>query len=292
MAFPTVGDPVWFKRLGQTPFVRGDASASETDYKAEAGHMLGGRGEARVSKSSGAQSGLSDNQGVPTIDFTKFPNPLLSSAEDPDDLDGTVQVSSTAGDTYKAGQHLGVKEQITDNNPLAPGHVTADGPFDSPTPNNLIAVGDDEDNEAGEEAGNNDEGRVEPQDVAGDSPAVNTIRDIDPNFPSGRPAAAKAGGPAVPVSGTQDFVSETIDIKSDIVGRRLPSSMESAGVVIEIVTVKNPGSTPDGTKVRAGDKLCWVNWGSSAASNPHRTKWNNRMRTTLHASADLILAYD
>lgn len=289
-----IGDPVWFKKLKQTPFVgaTGGVTDSSANDKIEAGNMLGGHGDPTVGLSQAATSGLRDAQGVPTIDFSAFPNTLVSGAETDEDLDGTVQVALNAGKTYPAtSQHLGVREQITDNNPLAPGSVTTDGIFDGPTPKNLVAIGDDEDDTDGDEAGNNDEGRVEP--VTGGPDALpNTIRDIDPNFPSGRAQAAKAGGPAVPIGGTQDFVSETINQKADIVGRRLPSSRESAGVVIEVVTVKNAGSTPDGTKVKAGDKLYWVNWGSSAASNPHRTKWNNRMRTLLHAETDLILAYD
>jgi hypothetical protein len=304
MATYNVGDPVWFKLLGATPFIgpvggTGDSSANDK-LENTASKLLGGHGDPTVSLSAAAKSGLSDTQGVPTIDFAAFPASLVSSAETDEDLDGTVQVSADDGKTYGlpgetgpfTGQHLGVRDQVTDNNPLAPGSVSTDGIFDGPTPKNLIAIGDDEDDTDGPEAGNNDEGRVEP--VLGDGPDIlaNTIRDIDPNFPTGRNLAATAGGPAVPLSGSHDFVSETINLKDDVVGRRQPSSRESAGVVIELVTVKNAGITPDGTKVAVGDQLCWVNWGSSAASNPHRTKHNNRMRVSLHASADLVLAYD
>lgn len=258
----TVGDNVWFKSEGSTPFVTGDASDAATVVGAE----LGGRGKAAISRSSAAQSGLSDAQGVPTIDFTEFPNPLTS--------------TDSAEDTSPAaGELLGVREQITGNNPLAPGSVSTAGKFDGPTSDNLFNPGDDN------QGSPIDEGNV-------DNDGDNTIRDIDPNFPSGRSTAAVASGIGINVGGTQDFVKETIDLQTAAkrVGRRLPSSEEGAGTVVQVVTVKNAGVTPDGTKVRAGDFLYWVDWGTSNAGNPHNAKWYNRMRTTLHAEADLVAA--
>lgn len=265
MAF-VVGDKVWFKREGSTPFVTGDSS----DAALPVLNQLGGRGEAAISKDTTAQSGLSDAQGVPTIKFSEFPAPLAS--------------DDAVTDTFDDAQHLGVREQITDNNPLAPGQVATDGVFDGPTDKALFNPNE----VSGDPV---DEGRVD------NDPEEDTIHSIDPNFPSGRPnigagSAAVAAGIPINVGGTQDFVSETIDLKTAAkrVGRRLPSSLEGPGTVIEVVTVKSAGKSVDGTVVKVGDKQYWVNWGTSDASNPHRTKWNNRMRTTLHAEADLVAA--
>jgi hypothetical protein len=271
MAF-VVGNKVWFKALGSTPYVRGDASdpgkavgtgGNDLDFGASS---LGGRGKPDVSKKSAAQSGLSDAQGVPTLDFDNFPPALAS--------DDAVTNTFNA-----AGQHLGVRDKITDGNPLAPGTVATDGVYDGPTDKNLFNPGNDGDGSP------IDDGNV-------DNAKKDTIRDIDPNFPSGRTTTAVAAGIAINVGGTQDFVSETIDLKtaSKRVGRRLPSSEEGSGTVIEVVTVKNGGKSPDGTPVSVGSKMYWVDWGTSDVSNPHRTKWNNRMRTTLHAEADLVAA--
>jgi hypothetical protein len=261
MAF-VVGDQVWFKEAGSTPFVRGDAADAGQAVGTGGNDLnfgpssLGGRGKPDVAKAQSAQSGLSDAQGVPTIQFSEFP-----AAEDS---------GETVTDTFPAaGEHLGVREQITDNNPLAPGQVATDGVFDGPTTENLFDPAQDE----------------------GDTtPADDTIQNIDPNFPSGRTTTAVAGGASSPIGGSQDFVSETIDIAGNTVGVRLPSSEEGPGTVIEVVTVKSAGKSVDGTPVAVGSKQYWVDWGSSAASNPHRTKWNNRMRTTLHAEADLVAA--
>jgi hypothetical protein len=261
MAF-VVGNHVWFKAAGSTPFVRGDAS----DPALAVGASLGGRGKADVSLSAAAQSGLSDNQGVPTIQFNDFPA-AHDSTDTVDDGDNTFPA---------AGEHLGVRDQVTDNNPLAPGSVATDGVFDGPTSERLSGLGTVDSGE--------DEGDVSAPD--------DTIRDIDPNFPTGRSnAVAASGGASSPIGGTQDFVSEIIDQKgSAAVGNRLPSSEEGPGVVIEVVTVKSAGISVDGTKLVVGDKQYWVDWGSSAVSNPHRSKLNNRMRTTLHAEADLVAA--
>lgn len=262
MAAFAVGDKVWFKLAGVTPYVKGDAS----DPAVEHGNELGGRGKAAISKSSSAQSGLGDAQGVPTIKFDEFPNPLQS-----DD--------SVAGTFNTAGQHLGVREQITGNNPLAPNTVATDGVYDGPTDKNLFNPGNDN------QGSPIDDGNV-------DNAKKDTIRDIDPNQPSGRSTTAVAGGIAINVGGDQDFVTETIDLKTAAkrVGRRLPSSQEGAGTVIEVVVVKSAGISVDGTKVKAGDIQYWVDWGTNNPSNPHRAKWNNKMRTTLHAEADLVAA--
>jgi hypothetical protein len=260
MAF-IVGNTVWYKKAGSTPFVRGDVTLPALPV----GASLGGRGSAAVSKSSSAKSGLSDAQGVPTLNYSDFP-PVKDSTATVNDGDDTF---------LAAGQHLGVREQITGNTPLAPGKVATDGVFDGPTSERLSGLGTTESGA--------DEGDVTaPQD---------TIRDINPNFPTGRSTAATAGGAKTTVSGTHNFVSETIDQKgSKRVGTRLPSSEEGPGVVIQVVTVKSAGVSVDGTKVTIGDKQYWVSWGSSAVSNPHRSKSNNRMRTTLHAEADLLAA--
>lgn len=263
MAF-VVGDKVWFKVSGSTPFVKGD----HLDPALAVGAELGGRGKAAISKSSSAQSGLKDAQGVPTIDFTTFPDPLAT--------DGTV-----AGTFNTAGQHLGVREQGA-KNPLAPKTVATDGVYDGPTDKNLFNPGNDN------QGSPIDDGNV-------DNGKTDTIRDQDPNFPSGHKVGGKqnvAAGIAINVGGTQDFVSESIDLKtaSKRVGRRLPSSQEGPGTVIQVVTVVSAGSTPDGTKVKVGSKIYWVDWGASCASNPHRAKWNNKMRTTVHAEVDLVAA--
>jgi hypothetical protein len=251
MAF-VVGNKVWFKRAGSTPYVTGDAADPALAVK----NQLGGRGKPNVARSQAAVSGLSDNQGVPTIKFADFPAPEAS--------------DDTAANTFPAGgEHLGVRDQVTDNNPLAPGAVATDGVFDGPTSKALF----------------------DPSKDDGDTtPASDTIKDIDPSFPSGRPHAAVSGGDTTPHANNQDFVAETVNVKGHTVGVRLPSSEEGPGTVIEVVTVKSAGISVDGTKVKAGDKQYWVDWGSSAASNPHRSKHNNRMRTTLHAEADLVAA--
>lgn len=265
MAF-IVNDLVWFKRKGSTPYVTGDPINPSTPVLKE----LGGRGNPVVARASQAQSGLSDVQGVPTIKFNEFPVPLGS-----DD-------SSDATTDPIEGEHLGVREKSL-TNPMAPGAVETDDIFDGPTSANLFNPSLDADGSP------IDEGRTEDED------RVNTIRDINPNFPTGRPAssgAAKASGDVINQSGHQEFVKETIDLKDleKVVGRRLPSSLEGPGRVIQVVTVTRKGNSPDGTKVNVGDKLYWVNWGSSAASNPSRSKHNNRFRTQLHAEPDLVAA--
>jgi len=93
------------------------------------------------------------------------------------------------------------------------------------------------------------------------------------------------------LSGSQEFVSEIIDVANNTVGRRVPSSEEAPGTIIQVIPVTAAKSvSPDGTKLLAGDFMYWVNWGSSAGSNPHRTKHNNRHRVQAHAESDLIAA--
>lgn len=262
MAF-AVGDSVWFKRVGQTPYVRG---SGESDDGAVSGASLGGRGKAAVSKSATAGSGLSDAQGVPTIQFADFPGAIVSGHDKDagDDLDGAVT------NTEDGAQHLGVRDQITDGHPLAPRTVATDGVFDGPT----------------------DAALFNPAKDDGDTtPGTDTIEDIDPNYPSGRSAAARAGGASSPVGNVNPYGGGRVNLKAGTVGVRLPSSQESAGSVIQVVTVGSAGVSVDGTKVRAGDKMYWVNWGTNNPSNPHRTKLNNKMRATLHAEADLVAAY-
>jgi hypothetical protein len=94
MAF-NVGDLVWFKREGSTPYVTGDASDAGLPVK----HQLGGRGKAAISQDSAAKSGLSDAQGVPSIKFSEFP----------DALDSTDSVTDTFNPD---GQHLGVRDEF------------------------------------------------------------------------------------------------------------------------------------------------------------------------------------
>lgn len=266
MAF-VVNQLVWFKASGTTPFVTGSAADAALPVGAE----LGGRGKADIAYESRATSGLSDGQGVPSLDLANFPAAL-------DSKDASAVTISADG------EHLGVLARDNQDSPITPGQVQeTDGIFDGPTSENLFNPGVDG------SGSSVDEGRVE------NATRKNTIRDIDPNRPSGSPATsgvAVASGDVINVGGTQDFVSEVIDLKTPAnrVGRRLPSSEENAGRVIEVVTVQNGGKTPDGTAVRPGDKLYWVNWGTSDPSNPHRVKLNNRFRISLHAEVDLVAA--
>jgi len=179
---------------------------------------------------------------------------------------------SVVGSTLtSAGAAVGVIEQ-TVKNPLAPKIVTTQGRWDGGTPAGMLPDA-------------LDDGKVD--DVAG---TTNALRTINPNLPFGRKTGIVAQGTAIPVSGSQDFVSEVINVKGNTVGVRLPSSMEDAGVVIEISNVTNAGKSPDGTTLRVGDKLVLVNWGASIPSNPHKVKWYNRHRIQWHAEADLIAA--
>lgn len=257
----SVNTLVWFKKAGRTPYVTGDAA----DAAKPTGHTLGGRGKAAITYSNRADSGMSDRQGVPTLDLAHFPAPLTSA----DASSGTTD-----------GEHLGVRARDHQDSPLTPGQVQAtDGIFDGPTSDNLFNPGNDGDGSP------IDEGRVE------NSTRKDTIRDTNPNR-LGQTKKTFASGDAINVGGKQDFRSEIIDLKTAAkrVGRRVPSSEEAAGRVVEVITVKSAGKTPDGTKVKAGDKMYFVNWGTSSPSNPHRVKLNNRFRVSLHAEADLIAA--
>lgn len=267
MAF-VVNDLVWFKVRGRTPYVSGDPLNAATPVAA----LLGGRGKPTIGVSQKATSGLRAEQGVPSIDATTFPPPLTSK----DAVDNTT-------DVVDGEDKLGVTEQINQNNPLAPRTVETNGVFGPPTSENLFNADLDSDGSP------IDEGRVDTVDKE----YVNTIRTIDPSYPSGRGnGVAKASGDAINLSGSHEFASETIDLKDTAkrVGLRQPSSEEGAGTVVHVVTVKNAGKTSDGTPVKAGDKMYWVNWGTSNPSNPHRVKHNNRFRVQLHAEADLVAA--
>lgn len=261
MATFTVGQAVWFKRAGSTPFVTGDAANSALPVL----NQLGGRGAAAITISE-SQFKIGKTMGVPEILTSDLP-PVISS----DDAFPKTTISGV-------GLKLGVREQ-TVVNPLAPKSVSTDGIFDASTPNALYNTGNDDSGSI------MDEGAV-------DRDGKDTLRTIDPNYPTGRPNAAVAEGINTPVGGTQDFVPETIDNKtaSKRVGVRLPSVEQQAGFVVEVLTATAKSVSPDGTVVNIGDQLAWVNWGPTNPSNPHKMKWYNKMRTTLHASNDLVAA--
>lgn len=256
MAF-VIGQAVWFKRSGSTPF----ATGSPSDAGVTAQNQLGGRGKAAITI-TGSQFGIGRTQGVPQI------------------LTGDILPNMTSSDGFPTttisgvGLNLGVREQ-TVVNPLAPKSVATDDIFDEATPASLFNTG----TFGGRTI---DEGAV-------DRTKTNTLRTIDPNFPTGRPNAAVAEGKNTPVGGTQEFVSEVIDnaTASKVVGLRTPSSEQQAGFVVEIVTCPTTSVSPDGTKCSAG-KMYWVQWGTPNVSNPHATKWNNKMRSMLHAEEDLV----
>ena len=80
-----VGDRVWFKKLGATPFVVGSATDEAKPVGGGnnalnfGGASLGGRGKAEITvPSTKANSGLSDAQGVPTIQSSGFPDAIDS----------------------------------------------------------------------------------------------------------------------------------------------------------------------------------------------------------------------
>ena len=80
-----VGDRVWFKKLGRTPFVVGSATDEALPVGGGnnalnfGGASLGGRGKAEITApSTKANSGLSDAQGVPTIQSSGFPDAIDS----------------------------------------------------------------------------------------------------------------------------------------------------------------------------------------------------------------------
>jgi hypothetical protein len=259
MAF-AVGNFVWFKRAGSTPFVSGDPSNAGVVFDSE----LGGRGKAAITLNDSTFK-IGSTMGVPQIKTSDFPTPITSA----DTLASTVD---------SAGVHIGVREQ-TVANPLAPKNVSTDGIFDDPTPKALFNTGTQADGSV------MDEGAV-------DRNLTDTLRTLDPNFPSGRPHAAVAEGISAPISGSQEFVSETIDLKSASkrVGRRTPSVEQGAGMVIAVIPVTKKGVSPDGTPVNPGDNMYWVNWGPNNPSNPHKAKWRNAMKTMLHAEKDLVAA--
>lgn len=269
MSAPTfsVGTAVWFKAAGKTPFVTGDPS----DSSLEVGNQIGGRGKAAITLTPDT-IGLGSVQGVPQIATADFPTPLVSQ----DGVTGTFPTG---------GQHLGVRDQITSQNPLAPGSVSTDGEFDGPTAKELYNPGNDG-------SGNTiDEGLTDRAE------ADTALRTVNPNFPFGQPNNSVAEGVHGSKSGPNPYGGGTkasgngVDISgTSTVGRRTPSTEQNAGVVIEVVTTATVGAkSPDGTVIVAGN-LYWVNWGPANASNPHKAKWYNRQRTTLHAEEDLVAA--
>ena len=247
----TVGQRVWFKRAGSTPFVTGDATSASTVFDSS----LGGRGDPSVTF-----SGSSFGVATETL-YTSGVTDKLNT--------GVENTEHTISGTFKfpGGESLGVREGSL-SNPLAPvSGVSVLGPFDGPTSAKLF--------------GNQDDGETD---------SGNTIGTLDPNFPTGRPNAAVATGTSIPLSGSHEFANETINVAGTTVGFRTPSSEESAGIVIEVVSDVTLGNkSPDGTVIRSG-VMYWVNWGASSVSNPNRAKWNNRFRVQLHAEEDLISA--
>lgn len=254
MAF-TIGQRVWFKRAGSTPFVTGDATSSKVVFDSS----LGGRGEPSLTFSGGTIPG-GGRLGIPGQPaFTATTRTKLDS--------GNEHTEHTVSGTFKfpGGESLGVKEKSL-KNPLAPGVVTTDGIYDGPTSKVLF--------------GNQDEAKTD---------SGTTLRTANPNYPTGLPNATSTTGTELPLSGTQEFVSEVVNVAGTTVGFRAPSSEEGAGVVVQIITGTVGSVSPDGTKLIAGT-MYYVNWGASAVSNPHRAKWNNRFRVQLHAQEDLIAA--
>lgn len=257
MAF-TVGAAVWFKRKGSTPFVAGDPDDAGKVFDSE----LGGRGNAAITLNDSTFK-IGSTMGVPQIKTTDLP-PEIGSFD-------TLPKTTVSG----VGLNLGVREQ-TVVNPLAPKNVSTDGIFDASTPEALYNTGNQADGSI------MDEGAV-------DRDKKDTLRTIDPNFPSGRPNAAIAEGINVDLDGSHEFANETIDIKSASkrVGIRTPSVEQQAGLVVQIVNGKAGNVSPDGTKLLVGT-MYWVNWGPNNPSNPHKAKWRNAMKTTLHAEEDLV----
>lgn len=131
-----------------------------------------------------------------------------------------------------------------------------------------------------------DEGVVFGSDFA------TSILNVDPNQIYGRKSGNVALGPGqgtAPAgpSETTPFAPGVIDI-SMIQYLRTPSGEEGYGTVIEVVSVKI-GALLNGVKCGSG-RAYWINWGTPNASNHHRTKWNNKMRTQLHAEEELVQA--
>lgn len=147
------------------------------------------------------------------------------------------------------------------------------GVFDDPTAAGLVNYADDE-------------------GVIFTSVHATSLPSTNPNLPYGRPGGTVAVGPgqgsapAGPSEATP-FAPGEIDIRT-IQYLRTPSGQEGYGTVIEVVTVK-VGALLNGVKCGSG-KAYWVNWGTPNASNHHRTKWNNKMRTQLHAEEELVAA--
>lgn len=243
----SIGTAVWFKKANQTPFHNST--------------LLGGSGSATISQGTKAGSGLRDEQGVPTFDFSSLPTPL--DANDP------------ATGTFPAtGEKLGVREQVTVD-PLAPSTVSTSGKFDNPTSAAAYNPG------LGPDGSPIDEGNV---DVGN----KNTIRTDDPNVMGGMTVASGYSNP----SGSHELATEQIDLKTPAnrYGRRTPSTTAAPGIVIEEYAVKEKSVTPDGTVVYPGELMYAVDWGVRNPSNPHSAKWYNRFRVSIHAEKDLIAA--
>lgn len=153
-------------------------------------------------------------------------------------------------------------------------NLRTDGTFDGPTPSALF------------NPGSNGSLLIDEGQTGG----TNTIQTYDPNRIGGQTMVTS--GTSVKIDGSHDFQTETIDIKTatKVVGKRTPSSAEGSGEVIDIITVGNDSYSPDGTFVKAGTKMYYVNWGTSSVSNPRRARWYNRFRVSLHAEVDLVSA--
>lgn len=153
-------------------------------------------------------------------------------------------------------------------------NLRTDGQFDGPTPSALF------------NPGSNGSLLIDEGQTGG----TNTIQTYDPNRIGGQTMVAS--GTNVKIDGLNDNQYEVIDIKTatKVVGKRTPSSTEGSGEVIDIITVKADSYSPDGTFVKAGTKMYYVNWGTSSVSNPRRARWYNRFRVSLHAEVDLVSA--
>jgi hypothetical protein len=148
MAF-TVGQRVWFKRAGSTPFVTGVAAAAATVYDS----ALGGRGDPSITL-SGSSLGI---QGVPQYNAA-FQTKVNTGVENTE--------HTVSGTIVAAGQNLGVRE-AAQTNPYVVGTVSTDGVYDGPTPPKLFGNQDE-----AEIAGTNSQRTIDPNFPTGRPSAV------------------------------------------------------------------------------------------------------------------------
>jgi len=214
-------------------------------------HVLGGRGKSDLGPRTPSQVNLG---GVPVFDPATLPS-------------GVTSTQSATGTFPSSGiKHMGV---VAGDQPLAPKTVSTPGIYGSPTPSILFNPGNDS---SGSPI---DEGSIS---------SANTVRTNSPNVVYGARNRTVATGVPSPV-GQKDLT-----VPAQRAGRRQPSTTEGAGVVVSEVPVTKRSVSPDGTALAPGDVMYWVQWGSSAPSNPAKSKRYNRFRVSLHAKSDLIEA--